>query len=100
MPPVSARNVPALEVSRPGDSTGDRPGSIGCREQWRCLFGCGPADWRPVTVEGWWLDDSGRQVVALRWTAEASSWSGTFLDDEARLVDPDPGEPTVSPRRG
>lgn len=99
MPP-SPRNSPGLKPAAAADSHRPRSGYVSCRETWSCYFGAG--DWRPVRIEAWWLDDDGRWVVLLYWAAEGDQWSGAFLDDTDRLVDPDPGEPSAAPadRRG
>lgn len=80
MPP-SPRNSPALEVARPGDTTRRDTGWHRDTSEtgWEMLFGDG--GWRLVDVRAWWADDRGRSVVQIEWTAEMSTWGGSYLFD-------------------
>src|ERR1700733_1071044 len=84
MPP-SPRNSPALEVALSRDTTRRDTGwhRDESKTGWEFLFGDG--QWRPVDVRAWWTEDGWRDVVQIYWTAEHSTWSGSFLFDPEKM---------------
>lgn len=85
MPP-SPRNSPALEVARPGDTTTGRDHGWHrdtSETGWEMIFGDG--QWHPVDVRAWWADDRGRDVVAIEWHAELSTWCESYRADPGQM---------------
>lgn len=82
MPPRDPRLRPALERALPCDSGTFR----GYRaDGGRLLVLFGDREWHPVRVLARWTDRQGREVVQIEWTADASTWTGSYLADAGRV---------------
>jgi hypothetical protein len=83
MPPRDPRLCPALERALPADSLGGDPGYRPDRSPWLFLFGDG--EWHPVSVRAWQRDRHGREVVQVEWSADGSTWGGSYIADRSRM---------------
>ena len=88
MPPTDPKLRPALEVARPDDFAGAKPGPGPFPEPWSILFGGERATsqgdtsqddrWHSASVTARWFTPDGREIVQVYWPARGELWSETY----------------------
>jgi hypothetical protein len=87
VPPRDPRLCPDLERAMPADAVTGRTRVADRPVLREVLFGDG--EWHLVRVRSWAADRQGRDVIAVEWYAQGSTWGESYIVADGKVREPE-----------